>query len=133
MSDPKSRQRLSNLGAAVERLREALREPVTTDLIVDGTIHRFEFVMELFWKTFKDLLLSEEKVQSHTPREALKEAFRAGWIQDQDAWLDMLRDRNETSHIYSRDMAQAIYLRIRTYMAELDRAHAFLAQRFGPV
>ena len=53
MRKKKQSQSLRNLGAALERLREALQEPETNSLAVDGTIQRFEFVIELFWKTLK--------------------------------------------------------------------------------
>lgn len=43
MSD-KARQSLNNLGAALSRLREALSEPDTNPLAVDGTLQRLEFV-----------------------------------------------------------------------------------------
>jgi len=39
---------LGQLGRALERLREALSEPATNPLAIDGTIQRFEFTIELF-------------------------------------------------------------------------------------
>jgi nucleotidyltransferase substrate binding protein (TIGR01987 family) len=62
MSVAKTSQSLKNLGAALERLAEALREPETNKLAIDGTIQRFEFVIDLFWKTLKRLL-AEEGIQ----------------------------------------------------------------------
>lgn len=52
MSEIKNNQSLHNLGSAIERLQEALQEPLTNNLALDGTIQRFEFVFELFWKSF---------------------------------------------------------------------------------
>lgn len=45
----------------------------------------------------KRLLLSEG-IEAKTARETLKEAFQVGWLQNEYAWLQMLKDRNETSH-----------------------------------
>jgi len=42
MSESKIAQSLANLGAGLDRLAEALQEPETTSLVVDGTIQRFE-------------------------------------------------------------------------------------------
>ena len=38
---------IANLGRALDRLEEALAEPMTNTLAVDGTIQRFEFGLEL--------------------------------------------------------------------------------------
>jgi nucleotidyltransferase substrate binding protein (TIGR01987 family) len=81
MSAKKNSNGLENLGNALKRLEEALREPEDSPLVIDGTIQRFEFVIELFWKTLMRLLRSEG-IQTSTPREAVKEAFRVGWIGD---------------------------------------------------
>src|SRR6267143_1687272 len=75
MRKKKQSQSLRNLGAALERLREALQEPETNSLVVDGTIQRFEFVIELFWKTLKRLLAAEG-IQTGTPREAIQRATK---------------------------------------------------------
>lgn len=103
MNDPKAAQSLHNLGCALERLHEALQEPEGNSLVVDGTIQRFEFAIELYWKTFKRLL-ALEGIQSNTPRESVQRAFQAEWIADETAWLGMLRDRND-SHIYDEATA----------------------------
>lgn len=112
MSAAKAEQSIANLRQALDRLQEALNEPTTNALAIDGTIQRFEFVIELYWKTLRRLL-SLHGIQTGTPRDAISEAFRAGWIGNETAWLEMLRDRNETSHIYNENMARRIYARIQ--------------------
>lgn len=125
----KPSQSLTNLGAALERLREALQEPEENKLAIDGTIQRFEFVIELYWKTLKRLL-AWEGIQTQTPREALQQAYQAGWLADETAWLQMLRDRNQTSHLYNEAMAREIYNHIKQYFPELERTYQFLRQQF---
>ena len=46
MSADKIGQSLRNLEQAVTRLKEALDEPETNPLAIDGTIQRFEFAFE---------------------------------------------------------------------------------------
>ncbi len=128
MSVARAEQGLRNLGAALGRLREALAEPETSSLVVDGTIQRFEFVIELYWKTLKRLL-AVEGIEARTPREALRAAYQAGWLEDETAWLQMLRDRNETSHIYDEAAARRIYGDVKQYFPELERAYRFLTAR----
>jgi nucleotidyltransferase substrate binding protein (TIGR01987 family) len=125
----KPNQSLTNLGAALERLAEALQEPTENKLAVDGTIQRFEFVIELYWKTLKRLL-TWEGIQTQTPREALQQAYQAGWLADETAWLQMLRDRNQTSHLYNEAMAREIYEHIKQYFPEMERTYQFLQQQF---
>jgi nucleotidyltransferase substrate binding protein (TIGR01987 family) len=130
MSASKHSQSLLNLEAALERLQEALQEPETNKLALDGTIQRFEFVIELFWKTLKRLLASEG-VQTDTPREAIKHAFQLKWLADETAWLQMLKDRNETSHVYDEIAARRIYDHVKQYYPQLEATYKFLQQRFA--
>ncbi|MBW6477275.1 MAG: nucleotidyltransferase substrate binding protein [Chromatiales bacterium] len=120
MSEEKIQQSLTNLDRALTRLEEALKEPDTISLVIDGTIQRFEFVIELFWKAFKRIL-SREGIQVSTPRESIKQAYQVGWIEDEEAWLAMLRDRNETSHVYDEATARRIYESIKRNFVALER------------
>jgi len=126
----KTEQSLANLGRAVDRLGEALAEPVTGPLVIDGTIQRFEFTLELTWKTLKRQL-EAEGIKAATPRETLKQACQAGWLDDEDAWLQMLRDRDGTSHIYDEAAARRIYDSIRAHYPVLRAAFETLRARAG--
>lgn len=129
MIDPKAAQSMHNLGSALLRLGEALHEPENNPLVVDGTIQRFEFAIELYWKTLKRLL-ALEGIVTNTPREALQRAFQVKWLSDEQAWLQMLKDRNETSHLYDETVALRIYNHIKTYFPEMKRTYRFLCDRF---
>jgi nucleotidyltransferase substrate binding protein (TIGR01987 family) len=129
MTEPKAAQSLHNLGRALERLREALQEPEANSLVVDGTIQRFEFVIELCWKTLRRLLAAEG-ILANTPRESLQQAYQAQWLTDETAWLEILRDRNESSHTDDEATARRIYANIKRNFPELERTYAFLQQRF---
>jgi nucleotidyltransferase substrate binding protein (TIGR01987 family) len=121
---------LENLGNALDRLGEALEVPETNDLVVDGTVQRFEFVYELTWKTFKRAL-GHEGVETKTPRESIKEAFAARWIEDEARWIGMLDLRNRTSHTYlDEEIARDVYERIRDLYPELRRAYELLVGRY---
>ena len=121
-----------NLRAAVARLGEALAEPQSNTLAVDGTIQRFEFALELMWKTLKRML-AFEGIEVSTPREAMRAAYGAGWLNDETAWLEMLRDRNLTSHIYDEDTARKIYQRIKNNYPTLQAAAQMAGDRIDSV
>lgn len=125
----KLKQSFTNLKKALGRLEEALNEDQENSLIVDGTIQRFEFTIEIYWKTLKRLLFSEG-IEAKTPRETLKEAYQVGWLQNEQAWLQMLKDRNETSHIYDEKMARNILDNIIKYFPEMKETFQKLEQRY---
>lgn len=97
--------------------------------MIDGTIHRFELAINLYWKTLKRCLQSEG-IEAKTPRETLKKAFKAEWLNDEEAWLQMLKDRNETSHTYNEDLAREILSNIHSYFPEMKAVFKFLKSKF---
>ena len=133
MSQRRLQRNLANLGRAVAQLEEAIRIPRDRPLVAEGTVQRFEFVIELFWKTLKRGLEFEGR-PTRTPREALREAYAAGWIDDEAIWLDMLQCRNDTSHLYlDPALLDQAYDRIRGYGREMRRMLTFLEDRFRDV
>lgn len=115
--------------AAVARLREALndyqRNPL--DSVRDGTIQRFEFCTELAWKTMREYLLDQGYTEINSPKAVIKQAFAFGMIQDQQAWIDLLNDRNLTSHVYDEATAKVIFERIEEkHLALFDAALAYM-------
>ncbi len=96
---------------AVKKLDQGIKQS-KDELDRDGVIQRFEFTFELLWKTLK-LFLIEEGIITKSPKESLKETFRFGLIEDESIFLDMLEDRNQTSHIYSEDISKKIFNRIK--------------------
>ncbi|MGD9153658.1 MAG: HI0074 family nucleotidyltransferase substrate-binding subunit [Gammaproteobacteria bacterium] len=128
MKKTKAKQSLENLGKALTRLQEALAESDMNALIIDATIQRFEFTLELFWKTLKRFL-ALEGMETNTPKEALKKAYTARWLENEAIWLQMLEDRNSTSHVYEEKKAQEIYQHVRQYFPELQRVYQMLQQK----
>ena len=102
---------IQNLEKAYMRLKDAALR-AKDDLEKDGVIQRFEFTVELLWKTLKRVL-EYNKLDCYTPRDCLKQAFRHGLIEDDEILLDMLDDRNKSSHIYDEEMSEEIFIRIK--------------------
>lgn len=97
---------------ALERLNEALNMKIDEDIIIDGIIQRFEFTFELSWKLMKSYL-EYEGIDVNSPRSTIRKAFENKLIDDGDAWIDMMVDRNKTSHTYDREAALEIYNNIK--------------------
>lgn len=130
MSVRKLHDSLTNLESAVSKLEDAFKIPKDRELVVEGTIQRFEYTIELMWKTLKRAL-DHEGIHPKTPRETLREAFKIGWIDDDDAWMDMLDQRNTTSHVYlHEELAEDNYDDIRKVTPILRHTLDFLLARY---
>ena len=103
---------LDKLGNAIQRLEEGVKKS-KDQLDRDGVIQRFELTFELLWKTLR-LFLLEEGIITKSPKDSLKEGFKFGLIKNEETFLDMLEDRNQTSHIYSEEVSIEIFNRIKT-------------------
>lgn len=95
----KLKDSLANLRKATDKLESALSIPVDRELIMEGTIQRFEVTVELVWKTLYRCL-KFEGIHPKTPRETMKKAFATSWLNDEIVWQDLLDGRNTTSHEY---------------------------------
>lgn len=106
--------KLNNYEQALSRLHEAIDEFVQGSSLAvrDGVIQRFEFTAELAWKTIREYLLTLEIMDINNPKSVMKEAFKNDIIGEENNWIQILRDRNSTSHIYDEDQANEIYERI---------------------
>jgi nucleotidyltransferase substrate binding protein (TIGR01987 family) len=96
-------QPFENFTRALGLLRDALaRGPgPLNQLEKEGVVQRFEYTLELAWKTIKDYLEASGVVLSAvTPRQVVKDACAARIIDDGQAWIDMLDHRNLLSHTY---------------------------------
>ena len=106
--------RYESLKKAIDRLQEAINMDVNVeDVKIDAVIQRFEFTFELLWKTLKDYI---EYVGiysfENSPKTVLKTAFKAGILSNEESYIDMLKARNSTTHLYDENIAKTIYFDI---------------------
>jgi nucleotidyltransferase substrate binding protein (TIGR01987 family) len=94
---------------------------VVSDRDRAGVIQAFEFTFEAVWKLLKHLA-EGEGLTAESPKRALISAFKMGVVKDETLWLEMLRDRNLTSHTYHLGVADRIFSAIRDhYVAALEQ------------
>ena len=131
--DIRWKQRFQNFDRAVVLLREPIERDLATlsNLEKEGTIQRFEFAVELGWKTLKDYLEHEGKViEPVTPRNVIKEGFAARILREGQVWIDMLDHRNLLSHTYDEAVFDEAVLAIRDrYLAAIEELHLWLMER----
>lgn len=107
------RQSIENCQRALAKLKEFLDIAKTNDAeyMHAAVIQAFEYNFELFWKAYQKIANREgEKIGS--PKQAFAFAFQSGLIKNEEVWLNILNDRNLTTHTYHRELADQIYTRI---------------------
>ena len=123
-------QKIENYHHAMAQLEEAVAvysRDRGDSLYRDGLIQRFEFTVELAWKSLKEYLEDQGTVLSITsPRAVLKDAYAAGVIMDADVWDEIIRSRNVTSHVYEEKTAIEVADRVcNTYLPVLKKLDNF--------
>jgi len=94
--------------AALERSVEAAQSRNLNEMEEQGLIQGFEFTFELSWKLLKDYLESKGFKDFHGSRDTFRLAFKEGLISDGEMWMDMIDDRNSSSHTYDLNIAKQI-------------------------
>lgn len=112
---------------ALHQLECAVALPVD-EFLRDAVIQRFEFTYELAWKMLKSRL-EAEGITALTPRQVMRESLSAGLIRDGNAWSEMQRYRNLTSHIDDEKLADAVHAFIRDQALQCFQE---LAREAGP-
>ncbi len=102
---------------SLQRLEDILKKEKTVEHR-DSAIKRFEFTVELAWKSIQKFLRNEEIV-CRSPKECLQEAFAFGLVEDDPLWLQMFEDRNVTVHTYDEKTAENVYDRLPRYLTIL--------------
>jgi nucleotidyltransferase substrate binding protein (TIGR01987 family) len=112
-------EKLNDYKRASARLNEATKIQIEDDIVYDGVIQRFEFTFELSWKLMKMFLEYTGITEIKSPRTTIREAFTYGLIEDGEQWIDMMVDRNKTSHLYDEEEAKLIYEKVKSNYSHL--------------
>jgi len=124
MTDIRWLQRFHHFDQALSQLREAVelsRARPLSRLESQGVIQAFEFTHELAWNTLKDFLEGRGVSGLYGSKDATRAAFKAGLIEHGEAWMDMVKSRNLTTHTYNENTATSILAAILgPYFAEFE-------------
>lgn len=109
--DIRWQQRLANYSKALEQLGNAVaisHQRPLSDLEKQGLIQAFEFTHELAWSVMKDYFAYQGNPGISGSRDAVREAFQVGLVEDGEGWMEMIKSRNQTSHTYQQKVADQI-------------------------
>ena len=107
-NDVRWKQRFQNFEKAMLHLDSSLQLKNPDMLQKAGIIQFFEMSYELAWNTMKDYLEEQGFIDVKSPRAAIKKAFEVGLINDGYSWMELLSDRNLTSHAYDEEKATEV-------------------------
>ena len=133
---PRWQQRFANYQRAYAQLASAvelMRSRELSDLEKQGVIQAFEFTWELAWNVLKDYLNWQGETEITGARDAIRESFKRGLIEEGQTWMAMLQDRNRTSHTYNqgtmREILASIDLSYQGQLASLQSRFEKLADQ----
>ena len=98
---------LGRYANVVERYEEFKTEGLS-DIYLDFLVKRFEFTYEMSWKALKRYL-EFLGLEPKNPRATFKDGYAQGLLDDESVWLDMIEQRNLSSHIYDEFEIREIF------------------------
>ena len=113
--------------ASLQELVPQFLENKENIILRDAMIQRFEYSTEAFWKYLKAYLLTGHNLSANSPREVIRTGLKASLYKEEISkeLLQMLDDRNLTSHTYVEELAETIAGRIPEYFKNM---HAVMNQ-----
>ena len=106
--DAKYNRRFLSFCNSLDALAEARQRDLSDSFVLSGTSAKFSVTFDLSWKVMKDILVQYYAITSFvagSPREVLRESYKANLISD-DAWMEMLKVRNELAHDYDCEIVK---------------------------
>ena len=126
-NDIRWQHRFETLEQAFMRLKEAVLLPELNELERNGMIQRFEFTLEVAWKTLKDFLQYKEFNFKPSPKDTIRLAQQSDYIDYAQELIDGLELRNELSHDYSGEKFLKSEQEFRTVIyPALEKLYLFL-------
>lgn len=125
-------QRFNHFNKALSQLREAVtlaQQRPLSRLEEQGLIQAFEYTHELAWNTLKDFLEERGALNLFGSKDTTREAFKNGLVENGDVWMDMIKNRNLTTHTYNEAVAAQIRSAILdSYFGEFDKLYMTLSR-----
>ncbi|WP_457747476.1 HI0074 family nucleotidyltransferase substrate-binding subunit [Sulfurimonas sp.] len=121
-------KKLKDFESALHRLEEAVEKTKENmgkeeySFFRDSTIQRFEFTLEIAWKSIKQFLLEHDGLECRSPKACMREFFSTGYLNEEQVslLLQMIDDRNLATHTYHESLADDIFSHISGYLVILQ-------------
>ncbi|MCX7025255.1 MAG: nucleotidyltransferase substrate binding protein [Spirochaetes bacterium] len=96
---------------------EGVLDATVADVVRNGQAQKFEFTVELFWKSVRIFLLEQHGFDLASPKSVVKKFFELGFVgyDDCDRLLRALDIRNSLSHVYKKENFFVLHEEILRY------------------
>jgi nucleotidyltransferase substrate binding protein (TIGR01987 family) len=133
------KKQIEDLKRALNRLKEAyemanlMRNSEHYEFFRDSAIQRFEFTVEILWKSIKSFLFEVEGITCRSPKSCIREFLSASYLSPQETTtlLKMVDDRNRTSHTYHEEVAEEIFNNLGGYITAMKKTLRVLEEKIG--
>lgn len=107
-------KKYENFHSHLQVMNRANLEDLNNEFIISGIVHKFFIQFQLVCKVLRELLKYEGRQEgnSGSPREIIKASYQCYNFIEEDIWLNMLKDRNDCTHIYNENMAKELVQKI---------------------
>ena len=130
-------KKLADFRNALQRLQESYDKSILFkgqdefSFYRDSTIQRFEFTLEIAWKSIKTFLLEKEGIECRSPKSCIRELFVTAHLNETQiqTMLQMVDDRNLATHTYHEALADEIFTAIGNYITIFILLYDELAAR----
>ena len=115
------------LAVSIDRYRKALSDK-TIDLETreerrDSLIKRFELTYDLLWKYLREYMIIAQGISIDSPRKVFQQCLSLGFTNEAetDELIDLIEDRNLTTHVYDIDLANKVATDIQRHHDVIDK------------
>lgn len=130
--DIRWKQRFQNYEKAFLKLKEAMEKNNLNELERNGLVQRFEFTLDLSWKVLKDFLEEKGFQFKPSPKDTIRQAAEAAYIDYAQTLIDGLEIRNELSHDYSGEKFEKMEGQLRNdVFPALEKLYTFFAKEIS--
>ncbi len=131
MAESKFELLYKDLGKAIESFKNAMNvkflfeNDVVNDLFVNGQIQKFEYNIELLWKTLKAYFAEGRGIIILYPKEVIKHFFQEETISEEIYLLliDAINSRNLLSHVYKEEIFKEVEPKLKDYARAIETAY----------
>jgi len=105
---------LASLQEAMAFADQNINNSVAFKIARDACIQRFEFSVELAWKSSVKML----GLASVAPKPAIRDMAQSGLIANPTLWFEFVDARNRSSHTYAEHVAKEVFSVARSFVPE---------------
>ena len=118
------------MAKGLKRLTRFIDKGEINEMEGQGLIQSFEYTYELAWTLMKDFFEDQRESDVMGSRDAFRLAFKRGLIEEGEVWMDMIKSRNLTSHVYAETTARHI---VEDVCAHFHASFVAMPEHFIPL